>query len=77
MGSPLAKGQPPVTVEVPEEFVAEFITNHLGKVTGNRPLLPLKLGDYDLGMWQVVSVQTGVDGVGSEGVTATLRAMWP
>jgi len=73
---PTAKDIPLVEVEVPPEFAAQFLTEHMGTPPGQRPLLPLRLGDTDLGMWQVVKVGSVRRPAGYDKVVAVLRAMW-
>ena len=71
-----SKDVPTIEVEVPPSFAAQFFTEHMGTSLGKRPLLPLRLGDTDLGMWEVVKVASVRRPAGYDEAVATLRAMW-
>jgi hypothetical protein len=71
-----SKDVPAIEVEVPPDFAAQFLTEHMGTAPGKRPLLPLRLGDTDLGMWEVVKVASVRRPAGYDKAVATLRAMW-
>lgn len=71
-----AKNHSDIQVEVPVEFAADFLTDHLRKPLDTRPALPLRLGDTDLGMWQVRGLTSVLHDAGYSVVIATLRAVW-
>lgn len=73
----LAKDRPRIVVDVPAEFAAAFLVEDMKKRPIDRPLLPLRLGDADLGMWQVMQVSTVRTDSDYEVCTATLRPVWP
>lgn len=73
----MAKDLSPVEVQVPPEFVAQFVTEQMQIPLAKRPVLKLALGETDLGDWQVVGVDTRRSPAGYDVAIAKLRAVWP
>lgn len=71
-----AKDMPAVRVEVPKEFAAGFLLNQLDIDPDKREVLQLKLGNADLGKWQVLNVETVRHNAGYFIAMATLRQIW-
>lgn len=76
MADPTAKGGS-ITLQVPKEFAAQFFTEQMAKPLGKREIFPLRLGDHDLGMWQVVQVASVFRDGGYYVAMATLRDVFP
>jgi hypothetical protein len=81
-GDPYPTGDA-LTVRVPKEFAAEFMTEWMAKQLKTRPVLRMILrdpatgADVDLGGWQVTGVATKTQADGAYLIpVATLRAVF-
>lgn len=65
-----------ITVPIPAELAADFVTAESHRIPGKRELFPLRLGDHDLGMWRIDGVASQAND-GAPRMVAVLRRCWP
>lgn len=65
-----------ITLPIPNEAAEAFLRDEINLMPDKRPLRPLSLGDFDLGMWRIDNVASQMHN-GYPRMVAVLRKVWP